>query len=309
MALTDVASTATLMASPGRARARPAAMVGGCSLASSFCTPGPSRPMFSDDEYRLSERRSFSRRSGEDGREGVVMDKEALEHSLVRRLLDHIEHHTTDMAEDVLEVPARPTPRVLISSGSSTSSSGRLRSGPLPVRRRSPARDVTDRRLVRHPRLVDPGQRRQSAGDGKRLPPSRRAGGRRRRANAALHLSVPRLGVRPRGRAGRSSRSAPGSRACAARRKAWSSWRLRRVTGLSWVGYAQDPQSTSTSISDRVYRRAGAPRLRRLGALRRASRPPRRRQLEGHARHLPGELPLRPPAPEHPGGSMRTAAS
>lgn len=34
------------------------------------------------------------------------MDREALEHSLVRRLLDHLEHHTTDMAEDVLEVPA-----------------------------------------------------------------------------------------------------------------------------------------------------------------------------------------------------------
>jgi choline monooxygenase len=36
----------------------------------------------------------------------VVMDREALEHSLVRRLLDHVEHHTTDMAESVLEVPA-----------------------------------------------------------------------------------------------------------------------------------------------------------------------------------------------------------
>ena len=34
------------------------------------------------------------------------MDREALEHSLVRRLLDHVEHHTTDMADDVLEVPA-----------------------------------------------------------------------------------------------------------------------------------------------------------------------------------------------------------
>jgi phenylpropionate dioxygenase-like ring-hydroxylating dioxygenase large terminal subunit len=34
------------------------------------------------------------------------VDKEALEHSLVRRLLDHIENHTTDMADGVLEVPA-----------------------------------------------------------------------------------------------------------------------------------------------------------------------------------------------------------
>jgi choline monooxygenase len=34
------------------------------------------------------------------------VDREALEHSLVRRLLDHIEHRTTDMADEVLEVPA-----------------------------------------------------------------------------------------------------------------------------------------------------------------------------------------------------------
>jgi phenylpropionate dioxygenase-like ring-hydroxylating dioxygenase large terminal subunit len=34
------------------------------------------------------------------------MDREALEHSLVRRLIDHIEHGTTDMAPDVLEVAA-----------------------------------------------------------------------------------------------------------------------------------------------------------------------------------------------------------
>ena len=34
------------------------------------------------------------------------MDREALEHSLVRRLLDHIENRTTDMAEAVYEVPA-----------------------------------------------------------------------------------------------------------------------------------------------------------------------------------------------------------
>jgi phenylpropionate dioxygenase-like ring-hydroxylating dioxygenase large terminal subunit len=37
---------------------------------------------------------------------GVVLDREALEHGLVQRLLDHIEQHTTDMADDVLEVPA-----------------------------------------------------------------------------------------------------------------------------------------------------------------------------------------------------------
>lgn len=34
------------------------------------------------------------------------MDREALEHSLVRRLLDHIENGTTDMVDEVLEVPA-----------------------------------------------------------------------------------------------------------------------------------------------------------------------------------------------------------
>ncbi len=33
------------------------------------------------------------------------MDREALEHSLVGRLLDHLEHRTTDMADEVLEVP------------------------------------------------------------------------------------------------------------------------------------------------------------------------------------------------------------
>ena len=33
------------------------------------------------------------------------MDKEALEHGLVRRLLDHIENGTTDMAAEVVEVP------------------------------------------------------------------------------------------------------------------------------------------------------------------------------------------------------------
>src|SRR5271165_1433828 len=34
------------------------------------------------------------------------MDREALEHDLVRRLLEHIEHGTTDMADEILEVPA-----------------------------------------------------------------------------------------------------------------------------------------------------------------------------------------------------------
>lgn len=34
------------------------------------------------------------------------MDREALEHSLVRRLLDHVEHGTTDLADDILEVAA-----------------------------------------------------------------------------------------------------------------------------------------------------------------------------------------------------------
>lgn len=34
------------------------------------------------------------------------MDKESLDHSCVRRLLDHIEHGTTDLAEHLVEVPA-----------------------------------------------------------------------------------------------------------------------------------------------------------------------------------------------------------
>jgi phenylpropionate dioxygenase-like ring-hydroxylating dioxygenase large terminal subunit len=34
------------------------------------------------------------------------VDREALEHSLVRRLLDHIDHGTTDLADTVFEVPA-----------------------------------------------------------------------------------------------------------------------------------------------------------------------------------------------------------
>src|SRR5260370_42189840 len=33
------------------------------------------------------------------------MDKGALEHSLARRLLDHIENKTTDLADEVMEVP------------------------------------------------------------------------------------------------------------------------------------------------------------------------------------------------------------
>ena len=33
------------------------------------------------------------------------MDREALERSLVRRLLDHLEHRTTDLADDVMELP------------------------------------------------------------------------------------------------------------------------------------------------------------------------------------------------------------
>jgi choline monooxygenase len=36
----------------------------------------------------------------------VTVDKESLDHSLVRRLLDHIENGTTDLADEVLETPA-----------------------------------------------------------------------------------------------------------------------------------------------------------------------------------------------------------
>ena len=34
------------------------------------------------------------------------MDREALEHELARRLLDHLDAGTTDMADDLLELPA-----------------------------------------------------------------------------------------------------------------------------------------------------------------------------------------------------------
>ena len=34
------------------------------------------------------------------------MDREAFDRSLARRLLHHIEHRTTDLAEDVMELPA-----------------------------------------------------------------------------------------------------------------------------------------------------------------------------------------------------------
>ena len=34
------------------------------------------------------------------------MDREAFDRSLVRRLLDHLEHRTTDLADDVMELPA-----------------------------------------------------------------------------------------------------------------------------------------------------------------------------------------------------------
>jgi phenylpropionate dioxygenase-like ring-hydroxylating dioxygenase large terminal subunit len=37
--------------------------------------------------------------------QGVTVDREALEHSLVRRLLDHIENKTTDLADGILELP------------------------------------------------------------------------------------------------------------------------------------------------------------------------------------------------------------
>jgi choline monooxygenase len=33
------------------------------------------------------------------------VDREALEHSFVRRLIDHLDHHTTDMADHILELP------------------------------------------------------------------------------------------------------------------------------------------------------------------------------------------------------------
>lgn len=47
-------------------------------------------------------RNTFERRASSD--KELIVDRRSLERSLVRRLLDHIEHHTTDMAEGCLEV-------------------------------------------------------------------------------------------------------------------------------------------------------------------------------------------------------------
>jgi phenylpropionate dioxygenase-like ring-hydroxylating dioxygenase large terminal subunit len=57
--------------------------------------PGVSRYCISEQTLSLKRRRG----SG-------AVDREALERSLAKRLVDHLEHHTTDMASAVLEVPS-----------------------------------------------------------------------------------------------------------------------------------------------------------------------------------------------------------
>ena len=120
------------------------------------------------------------------------MDREALEHGLVRRLLDHIENRTTDLADGVLELPAdvysgachdaevevlfRGQPLVLCLSGG------------LP----GPG-DVPGRGHVRHAGSADQGRGRAGAGAGERVPAPGRAPGRRVRPGQAAHLPLPRL--------------------------------------------------------------------------------------------------------------------
>ena len=130
------------------------------------------------------------------------MDREALEHSLVRRLLDHVEQGTTDLADDRPRgARRRATRRPTASPRRSTSCSSGSRScsacrAPCP----RPG-SYRHRRPVRHAGAGDAGHRRAGAGHGQRLPPPRRAGRRRQRRGPALHLPVPRLGVRHRGHA------------------------------------------------------------------------------------------------------------
>ena len=232
------------------------------------------------------------------------MDSEALEHSLVRRLLDHIEHGTTDLADAVLEVPADTyTSRVRTSRTRSRCSSTTTPlvlclSGALP--RPGSYRTVD---LCGTPDPPDPGPGGHGAGDGQRVPAPRRSRGRRRGRGEALHLSVPRVDLRHRGTAGRPPGRRARSRGCAGRTKGWWSCRSPKATDWSSAGcgpgrrrhrrsFSAPGSPTSSAMLDFAdWEPYGEPHVHSV-----------ERQLEGHARHLPGELPLRPPAPDDAGG-------
>ena len=130
---------------------------------------------------------------------GVVVDREALEHGLVRRLLDHIEHGTTDLAE----ASARGTGRHLHVTRALRRRGGGPLPGPparaLPVGRAAPAGQLPHRRPVRHAGPPHPRHRRAGPGDGQRLPPpwGRVVDGAGERP--PIHVPVPRVDLRPRG--------------------------------------------------------------------------------------------------------------
>ncbi len=109
------------------------------------------------------------------------MDREALEHSLVRRLLDHIENHTTDMADEVYEVPAEAyTSRAHFEQELEVLFNGSplvlCLSGSLPA-----AGHLPDRGPLRHARARDQRRRGKGAGHGEHVPSPRGSGRRRQR--------------------------------------------------------------------------------------------------------------------------------
>ena len=227
------------------------------------------------------------------------MDREALDHSLVRRLVDHIDNGTTDLTDEVMEVPADvytsadhlrreldaifyAEPLVLCLSGALPGPGAYktvdMCGTPVLVTRDADGKVHAMANACRHRgvRVVD------GSGTARRFTcpfhawvydtdrPARRAAHR-----GGLRGHVPR---------GQGTRPAAGGRGLRPRRRppaARPAHRHRRV-----------PRA-------RAGPRAGAARLRRLGALRRDPHAPGRGELEGHARHVSRELPLRLPAPRH----------
>ena len=115
-----------------------------------------------------------------------------------------------------------------------------------------------------------------------------------------LHLPVPRLGLRHSRAPSSACRWPTPSRACAARRRVSSTSRSPRATAWWSDGCVPGhPVDIDEYLGPGAGRGARTARLRRLDALRRTARPHGRRQLEGHPRHLPRELPLRLPPPRH----------
>ena len=235
------------------------------------------------------------------------MDREALEHSLVRRLLDHIEHHTTDMAEDVYEVPADAytsrahfeeelealflgAPLVLCLSGSlprpGTFRTVDLCGTPVLVTRDADGRVRAMANVCRH--------RGVRVADG---------GGQTRRLTCPFHAWVYDLEGKLVG-----VPTAEGFEGMCREDKGLVQPRGRREVRTGRRAAPPGPSDRRRRVPRaRAGRRAGGARLRRLGALQRAAHPPGAGQLEGDARHLPGELPLRPSPPEHARASTPTA--